>query len=441
LKRLAAAWLWYGALLYCLLFLAGCAGKQDVRSLTILHLNDLHAHLLPDAEGRGGFAYLASAIAAERANSERVLVLHAGDLVQGTPVSTLFEGQPIWEVAGGLGFDVNTLGNHEFDYGWKKIPGFLEAVDFPTVTANVVDPGGGLLTTQGYVIRDVNGIRVAVIGLMTATLDRLTRSEAREPWKALPAAEVAERVAQQVQGEADLIVALAHIDEREEEAVLRDAPSVDVLISGHSHGGQEQAKEYDGRICVKVRAYGVELGRLDLEVDVPGGRVVSHGWRRLPVTTDRYAPEPAVAGLVDTWERKVADLVDIPIGEARRNLDRSELRPWIEAVMLDAVGADIAYMNPGGIRSPLRKGRILIRDVWNIEPFSNRILYGRATGKQIPEEARGSSRIDPEGVYILATNDFIADKWREEGRLTLDQEGPLIRDAVIEWIRRRKVIE
>src|SRR5580658_2765339 len=131
---------------------------QDVRPLTILHSNDLHAHLLPDDQGLGGFAYLATAVREQRALSAASLYLNAGDLVQGTPVSTLFQGLPIYEIANHLGFDVSTLGNHEFDYGWQRIRDFIEAAKFPIVSANVVDDSGALLTGKPYVIKTVGGI-------------------------------------------------------------------------------------------------------------------------------------------------------------------------------------------------------------------------------------------------------------------------------------------
>ena len=140
------------SLLLLLFLLTGCvSGQQDIRQLTILHTNDLHARFLPDEQGRGGFAYVAAAIQQERAKSKNVLVLHAGDFVQGTPVSTIFRGLPVWEVGNHLGFNVTTLGNHEFDYGWEQILKFLRAVDFPTVAANIVNAQGELLTPKPYV--------------------------------------------------------------------------------------------------------------------------------------------------------------------------------------------------------------------------------------------------------------------------------------------------
>jgi len=109
LRRLGAI-----AILLC------CPLGAEVRTLTILHVNDLHARLTPLENKHGGFAYLASAIRRERANCKDCILLNAGDMAQGSPVSTIFHGLPIFEVANLLGFDAATLGNHDFDYGWMQ---------------------------------------------------------------------------------------------------------------------------------------------------------------------------------------------------------------------------------------------------------------------------------------------------------------------------------
>lgn len=108
------------ALLF-LLLLGPLQAQERVRHLTILHSNDLHAHLLPDDQGMGGFAQLATAVRHEEENCPACLYVNAGDLVQGTPVSTLFRGIPVYRIANLLRFDVSTVGNHEFDYGWQQI--------------------------------------------------------------------------------------------------------------------------------------------------------------------------------------------------------------------------------------------------------------------------------------------------------------------------------
>ena len=110
----------------------------EIRSLTILHINDLHARMMPLENKHGGFAYLASVIRRERAGCNDCILLNAGDVAQGTPVSTIFHGLPIFEVANLLGIDVGTLGNHDFDYGWMQTRKFIATAKYPIVSANVV---------------------------------------------------------------------------------------------------------------------------------------------------------------------------------------------------------------------------------------------------------------------------------------------------------------
>ena len=427
-------------LLVCSSLLNCQAAEPDVRSLTILHTSDLHARFLPDSQGRGGFAELATAIKQEKAKApDSTLVLHAGDFVQGTPVSTIFEGVPVWEVANHLGFDANTLGNHEFDYGWRRILDFLDKAGFPTVTANLVNNEGRLLTGQPHVIREIGGIRVAIIGALTADLPKLTKTDFRGPWRSLPVAKTAQHYARKLRDRADLFVLLSHTFDYEDDEVLQSAPDVNVIIAGHNHGGQDEPKDVEGRVCVKVRAYGRELGRLDLRVDIPNKRVVSYEWKRLPIDAGRYPPDAAVAKAVEHWEAKVSEVVDVSIGESKQRLESRQLKPLIEHLMAEAVGADFAYMNRGGIRDGLPEGRILARHIWNILPFGNTIFHGRMYGKDLPEEVTKDHRVDPQREYTVATNSFIGEQWRERG-LNLPNEGPRIRDVLIGWVKKQGVV-
>src|ERR1019366_3900636 len=131
-SRRGARWALALALLACAPLAA------EIRSLTILHTNDLHARMMPLENHRGGFAYLATVIRRERAGCHDCILLNAGDVVQGSPVSTIFHGLPVFEVANLLGYNVGTLGNHDFDYGWLQTRKFMQIATYPIVSANVV---------------------------------------------------------------------------------------------------------------------------------------------------------------------------------------------------------------------------------------------------------------------------------------------------------------
>src|SRR5204863_7812022 len=111
---------------------------SEVRTLTILHTDDLHSRLMPLENKRGGFAYLASVLRRERADCRDCILLNAGDVAQGTPVSTIFHGLPVFEIANLLGYDAATLGNHDFDYGWMQARKFIDVAKYPIVSANIV---------------------------------------------------------------------------------------------------------------------------------------------------------------------------------------------------------------------------------------------------------------------------------------------------------------
>ena len=430
--------------LYLLLCLALPPAWSEVRQLTILHTNDLHARFLPDDKGQGGFAHLATALRRESAGCSWCLILNAGDSVQGTPVSTLFRGLPIYEVLRSMPPDVATLGNHEFDYGWPRIPDFIRAARYPIVSANVEDASGRLLTREAYVIRTVNGLRVAVIGAMTADLPTITFPKDVGPWKVLPVLETVRRYAAQLRGRADLLVVLGHIAPNEEEALLAQAPEIGVIISGHTHAGLEQAKKAGERVLVRVKSYGVEFGRLDLQIDTDRKSPVSSTWKRIPVDSAALPPAPDIARLVSRWEKKVAKVVDVPIGESRREFPEPEVKLLMERSMIEETGADLAYMNLGGVRGFLPKGKLLARHVWTVMPFDNRVVLGTVKGRDLPKAVREGKSIDPDRDYTVATSDFVAANQKTQlgtDNLSFPRIGPLQRDVFIDWIKKKKVLE
>ena len=432
-----------------LLVTVGCAAAPGVE-LTILHVNDLHARLLPDAQGRGGFAHLATVLERERSAAAAHLTLHAGDMVQGTPVSTLFEGLPIFTIANGLGIDVHCLGNHEFDYGWEKIPEYVELSAFHTVSANLTDSVGNTLVPP-YVVRQVGELRIAVVGAITERLLDLSRSSNLGSWRAAPLVTTLKPVVEAAAAAADMVIVLGHLSGGEAEAILEALPQVSVVVQGHPHGAWEQALEIDGRIAVNASGYGRGVGRLRLRYDPEARRILAYEWEVLPVVASEVPPDPAVEQLVAEWESRAADVVDVPIGRATRTIRGAELRALMETVMRDGTDAELAYMNGGGVRDILPQGELLARHVWNVMPFDNFVLTTEITGRQLielhgtvlqSEPIEGYESLDPDRVYRLVTTDFPADQWSDRGiDLEWTSTGVMLRDMIIAWIVARESVQ
>ncbi len=441
-------------LLWLILSLAPVAVQGQVKSLTILHSNDLHAHLLPDDHGNGGFARLATAVRREKANCKACLYLNAGDIVQGTPVSTIYRGMPVYEVANLLGFDASTLGNHEFDYGWRRLQEFVRRARFPVLAANTVDDAGKTFTGKPWLIKKVGGVRVGIIGVLMGDLIPVRVSPADAgPWKVLPVVETVRRYAAEIRDRCDLIVVLGHIYDfshpgaNEVADILNQVPEVSVVVAGHNHDAYAKMLDVEGRVAVLVNFNADQLGRLDLKVDLATKKLTFAEWKKIPVTFS-LPPAPDVDRLVKKWESKVSRLVDFPIGQNTVALpfrDPRE-RTLIERALAEQTGADIAWISSGTIRAALPAGEITARLIWNVLSYDNTMMSGRFKGSQLPPAITARYPVDPEREYTVtvaqytAENQSAPDQFGAETGLNFPVKGKEMRDAVIEWIRKKRTI-
>jgi 5'-nucleotidase / UDP-sugar diphosphatase len=430
------------------LLLAGCR-QSTVHEFTILHINDFHDRLLPDPDGIGGAAHLATLLKRERAAANAALTLSAGDLVEGTPVSTLYQGAPDYEIANNLGIDVNCLGNHEFDYGWRKIRDFMQIASFPTVSANTVDASGNRLVNPPYVIRDVGGMRVAVVGALLEGLLNNTTSDRVGPYGTAPIVETLRPIVARAKEQADMVVVLGHIEKTEGESILHNLPDVSVVVIGHDHKPWKEPVEIDGKFVIHAEGYGRQVGRMVLSYDIATRRIVSHEWTGIPVDDREYPADPTVEAQVEKWEARVSALVDVPIGRATREIPRAEVRNLMVQAMLDRFPADFAFTNRGGVRDSLHQGELLARHVGNVMPFANAVVTLEIPGDQLAAlkdpsggtDAVVMAPLDPKRVYRLDTTDFVAQSWADKGQaFPRHDQGVLLRDVLIDWIKQRKVI-
>jgi 5'-nucleotidase/UDP-sugar diphosphatase len=421
-------------------------GTAEVRTLTILHTNDLHARISPLEDHSGGFAYLATVVRREREGCKDCIFLNAGDLVQGSPVSTIFHGLPVYEIGNLLGFDAATLGNHEFDYAWPQARKFQQTAQYPMVSCNVVDAKGRLFAGKPYTILTVNGLRVAVIGAMTDSFQSLSTPKMLGEWHTLPVVATARRYAAEVKKESDLIVLLGHISGEEEQEFLDAAPEIPVLVTGHVHRGLDEAMSRDGRVLVRVKGYGAELGRLELKVDTAKKAAVSWTWKRIPVDAEKLAPAPDVARVVKDWEDEVTARVDQPLATSTHAFTKPQVKELIEQAMREQTGADFAHMNQGGVRDTIPQGQVLVRHIWDIMPFDNSVVVGKFKGRDLPAVVVGDRKVEPDREYTLAVSDYTAanqetqENLRTRG-LAFPNEVGLLRDILIDWCRKKKVIE
>ncbi|HXB70103.1 MAG TPA: 5'-nucleotidase C-terminal domain-containing protein, partial [Candidatus Acidoferrales bacterium] len=189
-----------------------------------------------------------------------------------------------------------------------------------------------------------------------------------------------------------------------------------------------------------------ELGRLELKVDTKTKVPVSFTWKHILVDSAAVEPAPEVAREVKHWEDEVKERVDRPLAVSKRQFSKHEVKALIEQAMRSQTGADFAFMNEGGVRDTVPAGQLLERNIWDIMPFDNRLVVGKIKGRDLPAAVLGNRQVEPDREYTLAVSDFTAanqgtaENLRTSGLQFPDDAG-LLRDVLIDWFRKQKVIE
>ncbi len=464
--------------------------RQAEIDITILHVNDTHGHIVPYLDKSvdpdrpvGGAQYLAKMVERERdANPGGTILLSAGDMFQGTPVSNLFHGKPVVEIMNTMSYDAMALGNHEFDWGQDILQSIISSASFPVLSANVFESGGRPIRgVKPYVMLKRKGLRIAVIGTTTPDTyysskpGNLTGLTFVPPEQVLPA--IIRRV--RAQG-ASIVVALTHDGLDSDRELARKVRGIDIIVGGHSHTVLIDPVIESGTVIVQAGSNGVYLGVLHIAFDPKMKKILDVTRKdelRLvsPATEDR--PDPNVARIVDKYEERVKTEFSKVVGTAVVDLTRnrtgeSDLGDVVADAMREASGAQIAFQNAGGVRADILKGPITVEAIFTALPFDNDLVSMDLTGEQIaelleesvssgnllqvsgmrlvydpakPAGARVVSMaiegkpIESRATYRVVTNDFLAaggDRLNtfKQGRNVA--VGPSQRDAVADYIRK-----
>ncbi len=435
--------------LFWLIFLGAPASGREA-ALRLLYVNDFHGFAEPhqplgSAEPLGGAAYLAGAVDRRR-NERPTLLLAAGDMIQGNNWANLFRGKSSIELMNAMGFDAMAVGNHEFDYGPKVLLERIKEAGFPFLGANVQ----GLAGLKPYVIKTSGGIRVAIIGVVTADTPTTTHPGNVAGLKfTSPEAAVA-RCLKEIKGKADLMVVLSHLGYAEDRALAQKVPGIDVIIGGHSHTRLETPVRVNHTIIGQAWEHAKALGVLDL--DLEDGKIVKFTGHLEEIKPTSGQADKAAQRIVAQYSLQVDARLDKIVGETEVDLDGEQVRAretnlgdLVTDIMRAAAGADAALINGGSIRTSLHRGKVKAKDVYAALPFDNYLVAIRLTGRQLrqalehgvsaPEGRAGrfpqvsglsftysrsapvgervrevlvqGQPLDPGKQYVVATNDFL----------------------------------
>ena len=469
--------------------------------IQVLGINDFHGRLEANARNQeAGAAVLAGAVAQLKTENPNTLFVSAGDNI-GASTFTSFSQQdePTIDALLAAGLDASVVGNHEFDAGWDDLENRVRSsFGDPryALGANVYLKGTKTPALNEYWVKEVDGVRVGFIGTVTEQTASMVSPAGIADIEFGDQLEAANRVAAQLQdgntgnGEADVIVLLTHeggvgtdcaaigaADTLYGDLIRGASANIDAILSGHTHATYNCSYPVDGwtdgleRPVMQSGQYGMNLDRVNIAVDPASKAVVSLTSSLVDLhdgTAGLFPADQTVAQIVADAATQAAIVGSVEVGAISADITRaykgvaedrgseSTLGNLVADIQLWATSnadfggepAEIAFMNPGGVRTDLRfgeDGKVTYKEVATVQPFANTLVTMDLTGAQLravleeqwqpsrsklhlgvsggfsylyePDAARGEHivgmslngvAISPTAVFRVTTNSFLA---------------------------------
>lgn len=397
--------------------------RQEIK---IIYTNDIHSYIyntITDQDNNVTPGLRLSNIAAMKndfkAAGDNVLLVDAGDSIQGTIYGSMDEGRTIIGLMNDTGYDLSAVGNHDFDYGVIELQRCTEEAEFPFISCNFRSAETGETVYPGTHIFDFNGTKVAFIGIstpdsMVTSAPVYFQNEKGEFIFSFDGNGDVNRLYKTVQenidsvrNEADYVIALGHLGIGEGEtkrgisstAVIQNTEGLDAFIDGHSHSivDGQKIKDKAGKEVLLTQT-GSNLQSVGLMTISSNGDITTELLTGYDGADEKTAKtENETADYIDSYMGKTIAVLGSPMYVSNpRNHDQRLIRAMemnSGDFVTDAVywyfnehmnqECDIVLANGGGIRAPLEKGDISIKIIKDVLPFENQICLIKATGRQI----------------------------------------------------------
>jgi 5'-nucleotidase len=465
------------------------AGPSPMVTVQVLAFNDLHGNIAPPAGSSGtirigtnpdstpqtvtagGVAFFATHLEALRATEPNTVVVSAGDLIGASPlVSALFHDEPTIEAMNEAGLDINAVGNHEFDEGSSELlrmqyggchpvdgcqdgNGFFGA-SFEFLAANV-STGADRTLFPAYSIREFEGVKVAFIGMTLEGTPEIVTPTGVAGLEFRDEVETVNALVPELQAQGVRAIIVVLHEGGVPTGLYNECPGisgpivsivegvddeVDAFITGHTHQAYDCV--IDGKPVTSAASFGRVITDMDLTLDATTGDVIDIVTSNVIVTRD-VTPATALQTLLDRYDALVAPLRDRVIGEIAGTLTRPNLtqNPTGESTLGNVIAdaqlaatqppglgdADVAFMNPGGIRADIEAGEVTYGESFTVQPFGNSLVTMTLTGAQI--DAVLEQQFTASRTLILQVSTGFAYTWSasapfgekiDPGTITLD---------------------
>ena len=467
--------------------------EPQEKEFVILFTNDFHSQIEPLSKeetynaDRGGAKRIKALVDSVRTAEKTVFLADAGDFVQGTYYFSLLNGVVEMKIMDEMGYDVRTLGNHEFDKKMACLQDMLTWSSVPAVASNYDFTRTSLVNrVEQSMIIEKNGVKVGFIGL-NVKLDNLVAPSAREGVDWQNAINVADDLAKELRDRgADIVIALSHLGYEKnssevyyDRGIAMNTRHIDMIIGGHSHtflNDADWVKNQDNESVpvVQTGSKGICLGYAKIKIDKSGKPTFTY--KLIPVKNhlDKKL-DPDFSAIVDEYTASVSYKMEEVIGNCpqaiRKGAPESALYNltgdaliWMAKEYMD-VDADVSLYNSGGLRSEISAGDLTIGDVYAVYPFDNVLSivtlkgsdlktmfnYVASSGglpvsssvklvisnKKVKSVTVNGKSIDNNKTYTVATIDYLVEleRYGFENATSRSDSPEVIRDYFVEYFR------
>ncbi|HEY0547126.1 MAG TPA: bifunctional UDP-sugar hydrolase/5'-nucleotidase [Pyrinomonadaceae bacterium] len=414
-------------------------GMIEHTRVTIISTTDLHGNILPidyytNKPDERGLAKVATLIRAARKENPALLLIDSGDTIQGAPLEYVHNKKnntppdPMMLAMNALKYDSMTVGNHEYNFGLKVFEKARGEAKFPWLSANTYRKGTDQTAFTPYIIKDVGGARVGVLGLTTPGIpgwentENYAGLEFREP---VSEAEKWVKILRQKE-RVDLVVIAMHMglerdlrtgevnpgqqpNENAAIAIAERVQGIDVILMGHTHREVPSLyidKQYvNGVLLTQADYWGHCLARVDIYLKkdnrvegLPRWEVTSKAARTIPVT-DKVEADAEIAKIAEPYDKETQEWLSRVIGESDADLTAVDARfrdtailDLVQRVQLEAGKADVSMVASFNDRARINKGAVTVRDIAGLYVYENTLVVIEVNGQQLKDALEHSAR-------------------------------------------------
>ena len=407
---------------------AGAAAQRA--HVVILGTTDMHGRIFPidyytNKYDNVGIAKVATLVKEARKNDPNLLLVDSGDTIQGTPLEYFHNKRnntppdPMMLAMNALHYDSMAVGNHEYNFGLKVLEKARSEAKFPWLSANTYNKGTATTHYTPYIVKDVDGVRIGVLGLTTPGIPNWenvpnyeglefneTVSEAKKWVPILREKEKVDLVAitMHMGIEEDLRTGTTNPSQVANEnaaiAIARQVPGIDVILMGHTHR-DVSSLEVNGVLLTQANRWASHVARVDLYLERnTDGRwqVVAKSARTIPVT-EKTAIDPEIAQLGQAYDKETQDWLGRQIGESSEELTSNNCRftdtaiiDLIQRVQMDAGQAEVSMAACFNPQARIPKGPVTVRDIAGLYEYENTLVTLELTGQQLKDALEHSAR-------------------------------------------------